>query len=187
MTDWEIRSAVAADAEGLSRLGEEIFVATFGPDNTPADMDLYCAEAFAPEAFAGAIADPLTEILIASHGGEMIAYAQLHRGEAPPSVAGARPIELMRFYVLAAWHGAGIARELLRSVARRSSELGAATLWLGVWERNPRAIRFYGKYGIEEVGEQPFLLGTDLQRDLVMAAPIATILERLEASTPHIT
>jgi hypothetical protein len=42
-----------------------------------------------------------------------------------------------------------------------------------VWERNPRAIRFYGKYGFRPVGDQTFVLGTDPQRDLVLERPVA--------------
>jgi ribosomal protein S18 acetylase RimI-like enzyme len=45
-------------------------------------------------------------------------------------------------------------------------------VWLGVWEHNPRAIAFYKKYGFISVGEHPFPLGGDLQRDIVMAKPL---------------
>jgi len=47
-------------------------------------------------------------------------------------------------------------------------ELGGATLWLGVWEHNPRAIAFYAKCGFHDRGSQPFLVGSDLQNDRVM-------------------
>ena len=46
-------------------------------------------------------------------------------------------------------------------------------IWLGVWEQNPRAIAFYTKWGFVEVGAQTFRLGSDLQRDLVMARELA--------------
>ena len=41
-------------------------------------------------------------------------------------------------------------------------------LWLGVWERNPRAQAFYRKSGFADVGSQVFLVGTDAQTDRVM-------------------
>ena len=172
MSLWTIERARAADAEAVSALAGKIFGDTFGPHNSPADMELYSAAALSPGAMASAIADPATEILLASSEGQPIAYAQLHRGAAPASVSGPAPIELARFYVLAGWHGQGLAQALMRRVVERSIELGAATLWLGVWEHNARAIRFYTKYGFAEVGEQPFLLGTDLQRDLVLSVPL---------------
>ena len=169
---WEIRAARTEDAAQLSELAERIFRDTFGEFNTAADMNIYCAEAFTPAAMIGEINDPHTDILIALHGNRPAAYAHLHRGTAPPMVHGGRPVELKRFYVEAQWHGSGLARELMQRVITLALEHGAETLWLGVWERNPRAIRFYHKYGFSEVGEQPFMLGTDLQRDLIMARPL---------------
>jgi diamine N-acetyltransferase len=45
---------------------------------------------------------------------------------------------------------------------------GCDTVWLGVWEHNPRAIAFYEKWGFEKFGAHDFLLGTDLQTDILM-------------------
>jgi len=41
-------------------------------------------------------------------------------------------------------------------------------IWLGVWEKNKRAIDFYTRWGFEKFGEWDFLLGNDLQRDWLM-------------------
>lgn len=169
---WEIRAARSGDAGALSELAERIFRDTFGEFNTPADMESYCAEAFTPAAMSTEMSDPDTDILIALHENRPAAYAHLHRGAAPPAVGEGRPVELKRFYVEKEWHGSGLAREMMERVMALALEHGAETLWLGVWEHNPRAIRFYHKYGFSEVGEQPFMLGTDLQRDLIMARPL---------------
>jgi ribosomal protein S18 acetylase RimI-like enzyme len=76
--------------------------------------------------------------------------------------------ELRRFYVDRQWHGTGLAQELMDRVIATSSDDGVGVLWLGVWERNPRAIRFYHGFGFSEAGDQVFVLGTDKQRDVVM-------------------
>jgi GNAT superfamily N-acetyltransferase len=74
----------------------------------------------------------------------------------------------VRFYIDARWHGTGAARLLMHAVDDEARRRGARAVWLGVWERNPRAIRFYEKCGFRDVGTQRFLLGTDVQRDRVM-------------------
>jgi ribosomal protein S18 acetylase RimI-like enzyme len=51
---------------------------------------------------------------------------------------------------------------------------GARTLWLGVWERNPRAIAFYRKAGFVDVGSQLFVVGTDPQTDRLMERSLAS-------------
>ena len=178
---WEIRAATRNEAARLGEVAERIFRDTFAPFNTEADMDMYCAEEMSETTFASAIADPLSEILVAVEGEEIVAYAHLHRSPSP-AAPDDEAIELKRFYVLRDRHGSGLARDLMRAVAERAAELGATTLWLGVWERNERAIAFYRKLGFEEAGELRFILGTDLQRDLLMTVPMATLLASVGAS-----
>jgi GNAT superfamily N-acetyltransferase len=164
------RRATTADAAALSALAERTFRATFGPDNTAADMDLHCARSFSPELQRRELANPAVATwLVEDADGSAVAYAQAHRGSAPPGVGGERPLELLRFYVDAEWHGRGLAAALMETVLEHARETGADVLWLGVWEHNPRAMRFYAKHGFAICGEQVFVLGSDPQRDLVMA------------------
>jgi ribosomal protein S18 acetylase RimI-like enzyme len=50
---------------------------------------------------------------------------------------------------------------------------GSDVVWLGVWERNPRAIAFYRKFEFREAGEHVFPVGNDPQRDIVLVRPLA--------------
>ncbi|MBS1912243.1 MAG: GNAT family N-acetyltransferase [Bacteroidetes bacterium] len=170
---WTIRRALREEAAPLSEVAARIFHDTFASSNSAEDMELYRSQTFTPAAMAAEMDDADADLLVAVSGGAIVAYAQLHSGSTL-EIAGPGPwAELKRFYVLASMHGSGLARELMRAVAERALERGAVTLWLGVWEHNDRAIRFYNKLGFHEVGEQPFMLGNDLQRDLIMAAPIS--------------
>ncbi len=169
---WRLRAAEPADAGPLSRLAERTFREAFADLNSPADIDLHCARNFTPELQLAEIGDPDTFTLLAECGQELVAYAQVRRGAPPPCVAAASPAELSRIYVQARWQGSGLATELMARVVDQARLGGGDVLWLGVWERNPRAIRFYRRCGFSEVGEQPFLLGTDRQRDLVLALPL---------------
>ena len=83
-------------------------------------------------------------------------------------------MELQRLYIAADWHGRGIAQQLMETALAIAIDSGCDTLWLGVWEDNPRAIAFYNKYGFQAVGEHSFRLGEDLQRDIVMRCPLPT-------------
>jgi len=98
-----------------------------------------------------------------------VGYAQLRSVRPPPCVDPAKAIELWRFYVASAWHGRGVSQELMAAVVQAARDAGGETLWLGVWERNPRAQAFYKKSGFVDVGTQTFLLGSDEQNDRVMA------------------
>ena len=78
----------------------------------------------------------------------------------------------LRFYVSHRWHGSGVAHKLMNEVLAIVNGLASDRLWLGVWERNDRAVRFYRKFGFVVVGDHAFVLGHDTQRDLVMALEI---------------
>jgi GNAT superfamily N-acetyltransferase len=167
-----IRPAGVQDAPWLADLAERTFRETYSAHNTPANMERYVAEHFAPALQAAELADPRYITLVAELEGRPAGYTQLARGPAPACVTGPDPMEIIRFYVDRPWHGQGLAQELMKAAASHAHSAGAGTLWLGVWERNPRAIAFYRKCGFAEVGTHTFVLGSDHQRDLVLARPI---------------
>ena len=179
-TAVKIRRASISDAPFLSRLGALTFRETFERDNTPEDMARYLAEAFTPERQAAEIADPTSVVLLAEHPGEsgdlaLVGYAHLTSGDVPDAVHGSAPLELKRLYVVRAWHGRGVAQALMDAAIEAARARGAETLWLGVWERNPRAAAFYAKYGFTRVGEHTFVLGADSQTDWLLARPVNPI------------
>lgn len=173
-----IRRAILADATALSALGATTFNETFESENTSEDMAAYLSEAFTPARQRAEIADPASIVLVAeqltgSGGGALVGYAHVVEGPVPDAVNGPAPMELKRLYVARAWHGQGVAQGLMDAAIDAARARGARTLWLGVWERNPRAIAFYGKYGFTRVGEHTFVLGTDAQTDWLLARPLA--------------
>lgn len=167
-----LRRGTAADAPILTALARDTFFDTFAAANDAADMALHLDRAYGVPQQAAELADPDVVTLLVEEGGQTVAYAQLRTGHVPDCVEGARPVELWRFYVGREWHGRGIAQALMSRVMAEAAIRGARTLWLGVWERNPRARAFYGKCGFEDVGEHVFLFGTDPQTDRVMARPL---------------
>ena len=163
-----IRRADPADAPWLAALAERTFRETYTAHNTPDDMERYVAGHFGPDLQADELRDPATTTLVAEEGGQPAGYVQLGRGPVPVSVSGPDPMEVVRFYVDRPWHGRGVAQRLMEAAVDAARAAGARTLWLGVWERNGRAIAFYRKCGFRDAGHQVFVLGRDRQRDLVL-------------------
>jgi ribosomal protein S18 acetylase RimI-like enzyme len=163
-----IRIATAADAPALAAFAERTFRDTFGPFNKPDDMDAYCAATFAVEQQRRELADPARLTLVLEQEARLAAYAQLLAGPAPECVTGPGPIEIVRFYVDRSWHGRGFAQALMAEVVAAARRRGARTIYLGVWERNVRAIAYYQKEGFRAVGSHPFVLGTKVDTDLLL-------------------
>ena len=172
-----VRPASLADALRLSRLAAATFRDTFAHENTPQDMASYVAHAFTPARQASEIADVDGTVLLAerrssSGASELVGYVHLVSGPVPACVQGPAPLELKRLYVARAWQGRGVAHTLMDAALAAARARGAGTLWLGVWERNARAVAFYAKYGFTRVGEHTFVLGNDAQTDWLLARPV---------------
>ena len=163
-----IRTATPADADVLAAFGERTFRETFAADNRAEDIEAYAPATYSAERQRADLADGSRVTLLAESGGVLLAYAQLRKGPAPACITGPAPIQLLRFYVDRPWHGRGVARLLMDATRAAAEARGGETLWLGVWERNPRAIAFYEKCGFRDVGSEPFLLGSDRQTDRIM-------------------
>ena len=163
MTGISIRRAGTMDAATLAAFGARTFLDAFAAQNRPEDIEVYVAATYGEGQQRREIESPDVITLLAENGGELIGFAQVRRA---PVEAG--DVELARFYVDRSLHGRGVAPLLMRAVEDAARELGGRSIWLGVWEHNPRAIAFYGKCGFTRCGTKPFLLGSDPQTDLVM-------------------
>ncbi len=167
-----IRRAVSADALALAELAARTFTQAFGADNRPEDLAAHLDEAYGESKQRQEIDDPAFVTLLAVDGERLTGFAQLRRQEAPSGVTLADCAELYRFYLDREVHGTGVAQRLMAEVKVAASAMGCRNLWLGVWERNPRAIAFYAKCGFADRGSKVFVVGTDAQTDRVMVTVV---------------
>ncbi len=179
--EMHVRRATPEDAAVIADIAERVFVRTFEPDNDPANVAAYVRTAFGAAIQRAELTDPAVTYLLLEVDAQIAAFAQLRAGVTNPAVHGDAPFELERFYVDHDYHGRGVAAHLMDACLDVVREQGGRTIWLGVWERNARAIRFYEKHGFADVGEKTFLMGSDLQFDRVMTRPVS------RASDPGVT
>ncbi len=166
-----IRTATVADAEVLAELGARTFLAAFAdhPQNRPEDIADYVASAYNPTRQTAELTDPKCVWLVAEVGDRVAGFALLKRSETESGVDGDHPIQVSRIYVDETLLGRRIGSRLLEQCLEVGRSGGHDVCWLGVWEHNHRAIAFYERFGFAEVGDMTFLLGSDPQRDVIMA------------------
>jgi RimJ/RimL family protein N-acetyltransferase len=167
-----IRRARLDEAPRLAAFAERTFRETFQPGNRPEDLAHYLASAFGPAIQRAELEDPAVDTLLLELDETLAGYAQLRLVAPPLDVGADEAIELRRFYVDRHWHGQGLARALMTAVEQAAASRRARAIWLGVWERNARAIAFYRRCGFLDVGSQAFMMGTDPQTDRVMLRPL---------------
>jgi GNAT superfamily N-acetyltransferase len=160
------RTATAADATALAKLGQDSFRETFGHLYAPADLALFL-ENHTPAAWDAELRNPAFTVRIAEADDTMIGYAKLGPPQLPFTPA-AGSAELRQLYVLSPWHGAGVAPQLMEWVVTTARTSGATALFLSVFTDNHRARRFYARYGFEPLGTYAFMVGTQADEDIVM-------------------
>jgi GNAT superfamily N-acetyltransferase len=163
-----LRQAQPADNTLLAEMGARMFADTFASQNTPEDMAAYLAGSFSPEIQATELADPETTFYIAEIGGQPVGYVRVKLGHAHDSVRASHPMEIVRIYTDQSWQGRGLGAALMIKAIDHAREHGCDAVWLDVWEKNPKAIQFYSRFGFVTVGDQSFQLGDDSQHDLIM-------------------
>jgi ribosomal protein S18 acetylase RimI-like enzyme len=174
MSEISIRQATLADAKPLTDLSYTTFWDAFAhhPKNAPDDLAYYMRQAFSLEQITNELTEPRSIFLIAEIDGELAGYSKLIVDSIEPGVTAERPVELSRLYSQQKFLGQGVGQTLMDACFVRAKQGDRDVIWLGVWEYNPRAQRFYEKNGFRFVGKHTFLLGSDPQTDLLMQKEI---------------
>lgn len=172
--ELKIRQASPEDAKSLTDLAYTTFWDAFAdhPKNAPDDLNYYMRQAFNLEQITIELADPKSIFLIAEIEGEAAGYAKIVLDNIEPGITAERPVELSRLYSQQKFLGQGVGQTLMDACFDRARQEGRDVMWLGVWEYNPRAQRFYEKNGFRVVGSHVFQLGSDAQTDLLMQREI---------------
>lgn len=170
MAEIKIRQATTEDAKLLTDLSYTTFWDAFAhhPKNAPDDLDHYMRQAFNSEQIAAELAEPNSIFLIAELDDKPAGYAKLIVESIEDGITAMRPIELSRLYSHQEYLGKGVGQNLMDACFELAKSHDHDVMWLGVWEYNPRAQRFYEKNGFREVGKHTFQLGSDPQTDLLM-------------------
>ncbi|MCE6988646.1 GNAT family N-acetyltransferase [Dyadobacter sp. CY323] len=162
---------VKANADSLAtvqQIGKETFFETFAEANTEADMDKYLAENFGDAKMAAELSNPESQFFIAWLGENPVGYMKLNAGQAQTELQDPASLEIERIYVKSAYHGKKVG-QLFYEKAFEIARLEQKTyLWLGVWEENRKAIRFYEKHGFVAFDKHIFKFGEDEQTDVMM-------------------
>jgi diamine N-acetyltransferase len=161
-----IRIATLQDVEFLCQISVKTFIETYGEQNTPENLQKYLEERFNKKQISDEILTEKTIFLLVELHDQTIGYAKMRVNlvENPDP----KSLEIERIYIEKAFHGQKMGAILMQKCIDVSRKKGYQSLWLGVWEYNPKAISFYEKWGFEIYGTHIFQLGDDAQTDYLM-------------------
>jgi ribosomal protein S18 acetylase RimI-like enzyme len=163
-----IRKANYEDLEQLQKISKQTFSETFSASNSEENMAKYLYEGFSLEKLTAEINDNNSEFYFAEFENNIIGYLKLNFGQSQTELKDDRTVEIERIYVLKDFHGKNVGQLLYEKALQKARQKNADSVWLGVWEENPRAINFYKKNGFVEFDKHIFKLGDDEQTDIMM-------------------
>jgi ribosomal protein S18 acetylase RimI-like enzyme len=163
-----IIKVTTGDVDRLQQISRQTFYETFSAVNTAENMKKYLEEEFSVEKLTAECNNPESAFYFATLGGTIIGYLKLNVGQSQTEIKDDNAIEIERIYVLKEFHGKNVGQLLYEKAIHIAEQTNAGYVWLGVWEKNMRAINFYTKNGFVPFDKHIFRLGNDVQTDLIM-------------------
>jgi ribosomal protein S18 acetylase RimI-like enzyme len=163
-----IRELTRLDIPQLQELAVRIYRDTFTHQNSASDMEAFLRKDYSTDSFEREFGEDGSRYYFACDGDVPVAYLRLrYNGEAEDHL-GKNTLELHRLYVDTAYQGRNIGNQLMEFAIEQARELGVDWLWLGVWEHNPKAHRFYERWGFVRFADHVFQMGDDAQTDWLL-------------------
>ena len=162
------RKCKIEDLNSLVEISKITFITAFEADNDPTDFNTYIEEAFSPRRIEKELLNPDSAFYFVYKENNLVGYLKLNSGDAQTEQLDLEGMELERIYVLHEYQGQQIGRQMLDKTILLARKEQVEFLWLGVWEENKKAIRFYERYGFIKFGTHPYYIGTDKQTDWLM-------------------
>ncbi|MBO0440674.1 GNAT family N-acetyltransferase [Candidatus Enterococcus ikei] len=164
----EIQKITVEDLATLKALSIKTFTDTFAQENTTEDLKNYLAQAYTDEKLTSELQNKHSEFYFIYSNEELAGYLKININDAQTETIGEDTLEIERIYIDSNFKRLGLGKTLYNKAIERAKDLNKTAIWLGVWERNFSALKFYHKMGFTQVGEHSFYMGEDEQIDLIM-------------------
>jgi ribosomal protein S18 acetylase RimI-like enzyme len=164
----KIHQAGIDELEELQQISRTTFTETFSVHNSEENMRNYLRDNLSLEKLGEELNNPESSFYFAEMKDQVIGYLKLNVGAAQNECKENTGLEIERIYVLKEYHGLTIGQLLFEKAISIAKSTEMQYVWLGVWEKNERAIAFYTKNGFKVVGHHLFKLGDDIQTDYLM-------------------
>ncbi len=164
----DIQKLTIADIHVLQSISVQTFVEAFAADNTETDMQIYIHQYLSHKKLLSELENEHSAFYLARQHEKPVGYLKVNFGHAQSELHEIQSLEIERIYVVAEMIGKNVGAQLMDKAISIAKENQMTSIWLGVWEKNTRAIRFYEKHGFVKFTTHKFMLGNDEQTDWLM-------------------
>lgn len=160
-----LRKCKPSDTAELLQLAQRTFVEAFEKDNNPEDFADYLQKAFNLSEMQRQLDNPDSLFYFVYVEEQLAGYLKLNKGPAQTDLRDDTALELERIYVDKPYQNQGLGQWMLKQAIQIAQSAKVNSIWLGVWQRNTGAVRFYERMGFEKFGSHPYWIGKDKQTD----------------------
>ena len=164
----EFKKLTIRDLAALMDISISTYRDTFSSGNSKENMTTYLSGAFNTKQLTTELNEVQSEFYFFYFNNRLAGYIKLNSGTAQTEIIRKETLELHRIYVLQDFQGKNIGQFVLDKVIRIAQEKKMRYLWLGVWEKNEKAIKFYTKNKFVVFDTHEFRMGTEIQTDFLM-------------------
>ncbi len=172
MSNITLKKVSIANVAQLQKIGMTTFSETFTEFNTPENLNKYLVESFSIEKLTSEINNTSSKFYLAlddvKDDTNPIGYLKVNFGESQTELKDSKSLEIERIYVLKEYQGKDVGQLLYQKALTIAKQSNVEYIWLGVWEKNVRAINFYKKNGFITFDTHIFKLGDEQQTDFMM-------------------
>lgn len=167
-TSLSIRRAGISDLKMICALGITTFYEAYFEQDDARDLANYVLESFSLKQIESELEDENSAFFVAEADGVTVGYAKLRENSEVECLKDVEAIELQRIYILEKAKGRGVGEALMKRCFEEARAKNYTKIWLGVWERNFAAQRFYEKFGFAKIGEHQFPYGASVGTNFVL-------------------
>lgn len=164
----KIKKCSLDDILELQKIYRQTFFETFSEQNSEENMRIFLDKAYSEEKLKSEIEDKESETFLAVENQKIFGVLKINTGNAETESGLENSLEIQRIYILKESKGLGIGTVFMNLAEKKARELGVSFIWLGVWEKNFPAQKFYTDKGFRRFSEHAFVLGDDIQTDFLM-------------------
>lgn len=168
MENYQIIQCHVEDVEELKTVSFQTFWDTFSAQNSEENMKAYMDEAYKSEKLKKELETPNSYFYFFKANNQVVGYLKLNIDEAQTEAIEENSLEVERIYISKEFKRQGFGKKFIQHAEKIAQNFGKTSLWLGVWEFNPNAIKFYEAMGFKEVSSHSFFMGDDEQTDLIL-------------------
>ncbi|PQP81711.1 GNAT family N-acetyltransferase [Paenibacillus sp. PCH8] len=157
----------------LQEISYETFNETFKEQNSPENMKAYLEKAFHSEQLEHELSNVDSQFFLVYLDATVAGYLKVNIHDAQSEKMGLEFLEIERVYIRKEFQNHGLGKVLLHKAIDIAKDYGKKKIWLGVWEKNEKAIAFYEKMGFVQMSTHAFYMGDEEQIDLIMTKAIS--------------